>query len=174
MNISRPTFLILLLAATTLSAQSDWAPQYPSLDRYKVAWENNPFDRNTASAAEPEFAKNLSLTGISRIGDKWTVLVVNQQTSKYLALGSEDNGSGIWVTEVFPHNDRRQATAKVTNGSQEALLSFDRESRPSKTTKPPAPPKKEEPVNPTRTKLRLRLPEAPNKKSSESEASEEQ
>ncbi len=157
-------FLVLFaLLPVPMNAQEDWSPQYPVLSRYRETWENSPFTRITSSSASGNFAKDLVIAGLSRIGDDWTVLVLNKQTRKYTSLSSAGSSvDGMRVVEVLPHSDRRQAKVILSNGKQQASIGYETrqdseptpaESQPSPRTTP------EEPV-----KLPLQLPEtAPEK-----------
>lgn len=123
------TFLFLFLSWSVLSGlgQDSWSPTYPSLERYQATWQKSPFDRDTIASDQPSFADDYALTGISRIGEDWTILLVDRRTRKYLPISSSDKSGDLRIVEVFPHSDKRQAKVKISNGKREAILNFDTE-----------------------------------------------
>tara|TARA_R110002096_G_scaffold54517_13_gene140598 strand:- start:5863 stop:6390 length:528 start_codon:yes stop_codon:yes gene_type:complete len=157
-------FLLVIGAGIVSSfAQESWSPTYPTLERYRATWEKSPFDRDTVASVQPSFAEDYALTGISRIGDDWTILLVDRKTRKYLPISSSDKNSELKIVEVFPNSDRRQAKVKIAKGKQEAILNFDPNfNQPigGKKAKPNAQPEAVEvkAAEPPPKRLKLRIP----------------
>ncbi|MEM1296332.1 MAG: hypothetical protein AAGH89_13270 [Verrucomicrobiota bacterium] len=169
MKTSAYLFAAIFWSLVSCAAQDNWSPAYPRLERYQAAWEKSPFDRDTITSDQPSFADNYALTGISRIGDDWTVLLVDRRTRKYLPISSSDKSGELRIVKVFPHSDKRQAKVKITNGQRDAILNFETElnratggKKANPSPQPPVSAPKETPAASDETetprRLQLRIP----------------
>lgn len=116
----------LLFSITSIGSAGDWPPSAVPLNHYQASWEKNPFNLKTASAGKSGgFANDLTLAGISKIGDGTTVLALNGKTGQYLRLSiGHKNADGIEVIEIRENANPREAEVVLRKGTSEAVLKF--------------------------------------------------
>lgn len=124
-------------AGVEAQTSADWKPPVMLDSEYEELFELNPFNRKTTEVIEekkdPEFAKDWALAGISVIGDKKRVLLVNKKTRKYdsIYLGKEGRESGISLLQINTDPNRENVTALVEKGGLEAEVKFDSKAIPA-------------------------------------------
>ena len=156
-------FAILALATTVASAQDVWKPEHPPIDRYATLWARNPFTLTTSPGSQAGFARDLSLAGISKIGNDIMVLAVNSKTRTYIKLDKTANADGIRVLEILSPQDRNTAKVRIAQGEVEATLTYDLSAIATATVsdaKPQSAPKTDS--DEANKRLKIRLPDRSN------------
>ena len=132
MKNSASILLGLICSSIVICAQESsepWEPISFPESRYEAAWERNPFNLDTAPEDGPvdqSFARDFTLAGVSVIGAKKRVLLVNRKTKAYETVYSGDeNGNGFSLVSIALNPDRTKVTAVIKKGGREATVKFD-------------------------------------------------
>ncbi|MDZ4403820.1 hypothetical protein [Prosthecobacter sp.] len=136
MNVPRSQFLVLgwLLFSNTdtfaQEAKKDAAPMpFPKLEHFAALWERSIFTTKDLPSpdapAGPNFADNLSLSGIYEIDGGVVAVLVDRTTSQVMEarIGSE-NEMGIKIRKVTPGETVDKTRIQLQKGDQAGWVSF--------------------------------------------------
>lgn len=95
--------------------------------RYAGAWDNNPFTRKVAAMAQPvvNWAQDWVLLSMYNNRGKVRVSIRNRQTNEIKRLGDDSNEQEFKLVKANFHRSRREASAEVAHGSENATIKFD-------------------------------------------------
>ena len=118
-------------AGTTPPAGEDVAVPVPyPEERYKEAWNKNPFMLKTAPVAQPKasWAEDWKLAGMSNILGSISVSLKNVKTNEFKRLkeGGADK-DGFVLEKANFDRDRKKASVEVTKDGRKETLTYDDE-----------------------------------------------
>jgi hypothetical protein len=103
-------------------------PSAHPVERYEPGWKKNPFTLKTAPlpVEVQSFAKDLAIGSMYQVGNETTVVVVNTKTRERTILRNGDSaGNGMRVKLASIKDTRKESSAIVELGGQEATLRYD-------------------------------------------------
>ena len=136
MNFSTLSFSLLGLAMITAFASAqepkkrdDTPVPFPKLDHFAALWERSIFTTKDLPSPDaptgPNFADNLSLSGIYEIDGGIVAVLVDRTTSQVMEarIGSE-NEMGIKIRAVKPGESVDKTRIQLQKGDQAGWISF--------------------------------------------------
>ncbi len=136
MNVRRSPFAVLgwVISITTGSfaqeVKKDETPMpFPKLEHFAALWERSIFTTKDLPSpdapAGPNFADNLSLSGIYEIDGGVVAVLVDRTTSQVMEarIGSE-NEMGIKIRKVTPGESVEKTRIQLQKGDQAGWVSF--------------------------------------------------
>lgn len=136
MKLSPLSFFLLGLAVTAIQApaqevkkQEDTPVPFPKLEHFSPLWQRSIFTTKDLPAPDapsgPNFADNLSLSGIYEIDGGVVAVLVDRTTSQVMEarIGSE-NEMGIKIRAVKPGESVDKTRIQLQKGDQAGWVSF--------------------------------------------------
>jgi hypothetical protein len=115
-----------LVGGTVRADTQEVIPVFDSA-RYEALWVRSPFGVDTAPVAVteegPSFAENLVISGIVRIKDKESLVLMDTRTKEYARATPEDGGK-FKLISLHVDRDRRNSRAIIGYGEETAEIRF--------------------------------------------------
>jgi hypothetical protein len=127
----RALVILLSLGGPCLTLQAGERfvpPQEHRVERYEPGWRKNPFTLKTAPlpVEVQSFAKDLAIGSMYQVGEETTVVLVNTKTRERIILRNGQSASnGMRVKLASIKDTRKESSAIVQLGAQEATLRYD-------------------------------------------------
>jgi len=128
----------IVFAREPLPAQepeaSNWPPAAYPLSRYESAWSRNPFDLKTTPPPAPilapppgeSFAKNLVIAGITKVGERETLILFDQLNSRYHRVTTSTGADGLRLVSIQHDPKLSNVVARIAKGNEEADIRYAR------------------------------------------------
>jgi len=125
--------LALFAASGVMVAQSADEPAIPEsfpASHYAKLIQRSPFSPASADVpaadATPDFAANLYVTGLAKVGGQDCVFIRSRDQQKnYMLVGKETGPDGVTLVGVNWADDVGKSEVRIKQGSQEATVKFD-------------------------------------------------
>ena len=121
--------LVLCAGAFAQDASEPAIPQAFSPSHYARLLQRSPFAPATAPVAEdvtPDFAANLYITGVAKIGTQDCVFIASKdQQQRYALFSGEPGPDGISLVSIQWATEASKSVVRIRKGSQEATIKFD-------------------------------------------------
>jgi len=140
MKALRAHFSVLswvVLTAVSVFAQENAAPiEFPKLERFEPLWKRSLFTTRDLPAPEvpggPNFADNLSLSGVYEIDGAVVAVLVDRTTSQVMEarIGSE-NEMGVKIRQVTPGASVDKTRIQLQKGDQAGWVTFAEAAQPA-------------------------------------------
>ena len=127
----RTLAILITVGGLCLASQAEErfsTPRAHPLERYESGWKKNPFTLKTAPLPieVQSFAKDLAIGSMYQVGTATTVVVVNTKTRERTILrNGESAGNGMRVKLASIKDTRKESSAIVQLGGEEATLRYD-------------------------------------------------
>lgn len=127
-------------------------PMAYDASRYDAIWDKNPFTRKVAAItqAKVDWGQDWALASMSKYSGKIRVSIRNKQTNEIKRIYDEaKEGDEFRLVKANFHRSRREASAVIAKGTEEATLKYDENAAPvtiNNTVRQPANPGAVNPV----------------------------
>lgn len=132
-------------ADTALSEEDGPAiPVAFDISRYDSTWDKNPFNLKTAPPVQTQvnWGQDWALASMSKYSGKIRISIRNKQTNEIKRIYNEPKeGDEFRLVEANFHRSRKEASAKIAKGTEEAELKYDENVAPvtvNNTMRPPS------------------------------------
>lgn len=128
MMITRFSLLLVVgLAGSLGAAETAALPEPFAPDRYAAMKQSSPFALATPAAekAEANFARDMFISGIARIGEKNLVSITTQdKTKSYTLITGDPPIEGMALLDVNWNDQLGKTTVQIKKGEEFATLQF--------------------------------------------------
>jgi len=103
------------------------------LSRYEATWDKNPFLLKTTPIAQPtvNWGQDWALAGMFSHNGKVRISIRNKQTNEFKRVTNEPKeGDEYRLVEAKFNRSRKEASAKIAKGTEEAELKYDENAAP--------------------------------------------
>jgi hypothetical protein len=132
-------------ADTALSEEDGPAIPIPfDISRYDSTWDKNPFNLKTKPPEQTQvnWGQDWALASMSKYSGKIRISIRNKQTNEIKRIYNEPKeGDEFRLVEANFHRSRKEASAKIAKGTEEAELKYDENVAPvtvNNTMRPPS------------------------------------
>lgn len=136
-------FRLLAIAASICITRVALAGPVPSpqpAERYSALWQKSPFTiASVEEAPKANFAQNLAVVAIARIGNDDTITLLNKQSQQRFQVGIKQDSDGYKVLSVTMDSDPLKVVVKLQKGNETATVGFDKALLAANTSPPPPP-----------------------------------
>lgn len=125
----RRTFLILVgITSSVFGKEHDYIPEVFTEERYQHIWTRKPFSPPTpptlTSQAEG-IEQQYVLSGLLKIGGKWTAFVQDRKSLKRHYISEAVNEIGLQLVSVKENTSSEPPTVTIRSGQQTGVIRFD-------------------------------------------------
>jgi hypothetical protein len=106
--------------------EAGFVPEAYPVERYQPLWQKSPFSLSTATEAGTVagFAEDLVLSGVSEMGGKSYVWVLDTKTQKRRMLSSTPDAEGFALESLTSDADMSKVSAVIRKGEESAPVKY--------------------------------------------------